>query len=377
MNLRNPRTFFGVYTAGLLLAVSVLYSVGLVLEIYQASPSWWTKLRIEQSLQFLSSPAAQQKPLILALGASEMQSGINPMEIDRRLREQNVDVLTLNLGTENVGSFLPLYIDRLKTELKRNGLKPRMIVVHLPPARLTERSLQGEATTIKYSDIPTVLYDSQLLFTHSADWEEKLIATFNKLLLRGHSLLQVQTFFARISLIKDRKTAAQKAFFQLLGSGRYRRLPAWDPSLQGFFDFNREHYAEEIETLERRMRKPKGMLDVITKLDLCCDFMGLNISQVYLKKIVVELRALREQTEKMAIVTFPESPQVFREPEVDARADEIFKKVALNTNSEFWDLEEESDLSDRDNFLDPTHLSALGVDRMSQTLARRIVQALH
>lgn len=374
--LNHPARFFITYLIVVLTLVGALRLMCEALDLTGQRTNRWAKSRLRGSLGYLGNEELKTKPLILGVGTSELQSGFDPIEVDRGVAEQGFSSTTLNMSVENLTMFFPLYFARLANELKRNQLRPKIIFVHLTAHRLTKKSQVAESTVVRYSDYPAVLFDTAMFFHFQESLDDKLIAAFNKWALGENSLLQVQYFFNSLwgkQILRPRNFRMRQHLWQ---HKRFHPEPAWDPARHGAFYFNRENLTSEVDELNENMRQPEGIEDIADNLQLCCDYYDMNIDDDFVVRTAQHLKSLSAFAEKIVILNLPENPMIRRTLESRARRLGAVHKVSEVSGAELWNLEAMDKWSSEVDFNDVTHFSHAGMMHVSRVLSRLISQSL-
>jgi len=365
--LQKPLHFFLVYTACFIFALVLLRAVVFASEEATRVTNKWQKQRLRESFAHLDK-VRRRVPLVLLAGASEMQTGFSPEPFERSLSKRGHRVYAMNMAVDNMGRWMPLYLARLEDELKRTGLRPRVLFLQFPPSSMTTKSRRLELTQWRLFDFPAVLYNPRVLMNFDSDLEEKTVAFFNKYILGERSLLQVVRFFSprfpRERSVAGRNRAA------LWFEARHHPYPAWDPAQKGFFYFNIEQYNREMKKYFRNMQTPEAVQETIDKYEECCDFLNLNIDQPHLERLTEWVKRLALLSHKVVLIQMAENPYFTRSPESLARLNSALHSIAAPAGAEVWTLDE--DPFKPEDFIDITHLSPKGVRYFSRRLADRI-----
>lgn len=330
----------------------------------------WQKNRINQGLAGLREiePGPGQ---VLMLGASEALLGFQPSLFERLAAERGKKAISYNFSFQNTGTMVPLYLARVKRELERAGKKASVILLALPPARLTVRARQTFFSQARYHDIDAVFFEPGLWRELDDTLPNKFILLFNKWVLGERSLVQLQRTFVQLSHqllpMSNPLRASADPFYR----DEIHPEPAWDSSRRGGYYLNIEARPDLAGELMAAARQPAAMAADLRDLVRCCDVLELNFDEEYLSEIGAALRELKAVTDHVALVTYPENPALKRAPAAAARSRAALDKIAREGEVEVWDSGASVAFSEGDYF-DHSHFTPDGLRKHLAYLAERM-----
>jgi hypothetical protein len=371
--LRPHTRFMLAFWPGLLALLLVLRLFLGVTEGLVPLNNIWQKSRIRQGLDAVASGAVAPRPgssLLLMVGASESLLAFQPLRFDELSAEAGRRVTSFNLSFQNTGTMLPLYFARLRKELLRSGMQPRVILVSIPLPRLTLRAREAFFSQARYHDIDSVFFEPGLWSEAGLSSGDKLVLLFNKWVLGERSLVQLQRTFVQLSrslLPWARGLRASAAPF-------YREEihpnPAWSAESRGGYYLNIESRPDLAEEVIIAARKPRAMSSDLQDLIRCCDVLELRLDEPYVREVIEGLRGLRDVAAHVALVSYPESPRLRRPPAAEGRAREAFERIAREAGAQHLDAKG-AGLTD-DDYFDLSHLTPGGVEKFNRFLARAL-----
>lgn len=370
LNPRHPASFFFAYFGAVAVLILILNLLLSVMRLRASLAQEWQKERLRTSLEFIGT-IPPQKPLTLMLGTSEMQSGFDPLEFDRVMAEnRGRRSYMLNMAVDNLGRWTPLYLARLIYELKARDLRPKIVFIHIPGMWLTEHARQFTHYEAKFFDLPPILYNRELLWNFPAEREDRVMAAINKWVFAERSLLQLPFFFKTLSPQRA-KTPSEVARWRLWFRPEFHTYPAWNPAVQGRFQFNIEEYPQLVRRLMHLAHSERGVAAAAVKRVKCCDFVNYYMDNQYVAEIADALRELKKVTDHIVIVDAPESPYFKRSADSINRYHAALQTIARAADAEVWIASDSAEFIPQD-FVDISHFSPEGARKLAAALARRV-----
>jgi hypothetical protein len=353
--------FFGVLILRLLLFVTEPYLFG---------NNIWVKDRVHRSIAGLRA-APKGRMLLVFVGASEMETGFDPVYFDELNEAAGIPTWSLNLGIRNNGTFLPLYFGRIEAELVAKGLRPSAIIVQIPISRLTQKALAHFGETRKTHDLVATVFDHRAFMANYLDTETKLTLAVNKYFLGERSLMQlpllVDGWMPSLTNNKPRdEFLAARGTFTEAG---ILDLPGWRVEDRGSFYRTGGDYRSVMMAARRFITNPENFRFLVRAEIHCCDFRNLNLSKPYVLKVQQALVRLAQHTDRLIIVTMPENP-VYSRAESNAKIRQTtFDEMAAASGGVHLDL---SGTVQAPMFVDLQHLTLGGVRTFAEQLATRM-----
>ncbi|MGE4132679.1 MAG: hypothetical protein AB7F86_13630 [Bdellovibrionales bacterium] len=357
---------------GFLVVACLLHFVTYLAEQFDPMAQTWQKERIRESLSYLGA-LHETRPVILLVGTSELQSGLDPMRIDSLLSHRGLTTLTLNMSVDNLGLWMPMYLARLASEIRRSGVRPKLIAVHVPLSSITKRAQNRFSVRMKSEDIASILLNRDLLFSSGLSTSDVVLTAFNKWIL-GERSVQKMARMAHMILPGrggDFSEIDFSARFDLWYSRESHPEPAWDPTRQGQFYFNIEKEPDWVRDKIQTMQEGDVYLKVLNQYRKCCDYERLEISPEYLSWMEPRLAELASLTEQLVLLVLPEHPEYRRGYRSAGNLERALKEMKPSGQSEVWhfDLGQTAEPTD---FLDISHLSPSGVIKLTDEFVDKV-----
>lgn len=358
------------FTLFLGLGVLILRLVLFGTEPYLLGNNIWVKDRVHRSMAGLRAAPEGRKLLVFA-GASEMETGFDPLYFDELNEAAGMPTWSLNLGIRNNGTFLPLYFGRIEAELVAKSLRPSAIVVQIPISRLTEKALAHFGETKKTHDLVAAVFDHRAFFANYLDTETKLTLAVNKYILGERSLMQlpllVDGWMPSMTSNKQREEflAARGAFAE----AGILDLPGWRFEDRGSFYRADGDYRSVMMAARRFITQPENFRFLVRAEIHCCDFRNLKLSKPYVLKVQQALVSLARHTDRLIIVTMPENPVTSRAESSVRIRQATFNEMAAASGGVHLDL---SATVEAQMFVDLQHFTLGGVRTFAEQLATRI-----
>lgn len=333
----------------------------------------WQKSRIRQGLAAIGAPGfapADGAGLVVMLGASEALLGFQPRDFDALMAGRGLSTRSYNLAFQNVGTMVPLYLARVRWELERAGVRPKVALVALPLPRLTRKARENFFSQVRYHDIDSVFFEPGLWARVDGSLADKLILMFNKWVLGERSLAQLQrstsqAWRALVPWSSNVRASADPFYREEL-----HPEPAWDPGARGGYYLNIEKQPDAAARVIEAAREHEALIADLKDLIRCCDVLDLRLDEEHLQEVAAALRSLRTVADHVVLVTYPESPRLRRPREAEERARSALRLLAGESGIEVWDSAEGAGLGLADYF-DHSHLTPEGVKKHLGFLARR------
>lgn len=361
-----------------LIFFAVLMALRLGLAVFEKnffSMHIWVKKRIHQSLQALEDERVRNPNLVLFLGMSEAELGFNPIAFDNFNKHKELDTYSLNLAVRNVGTFKALYYERIKYELNRLGLRPRVLFVQIAPATLTKRSTSSSQEAIKYINIVSSYFHAALWKSEFISIQDKIQQGFNKYVLGERSLLQfvyvLQSYFSRTIFGENMFDGRAAAMWN---DEAFRIEPPWDWETRGHFHFAKAENKPAVKKFLGYLKTEEGFKKYYDMQIACCDFYELEPDEEHIEEAVRALRELKTVTDRLVLIQFPENPRVPREGRSLERFNTLAQKVADGVGVELWQVGFLGRPFPPSNFIDQSHFSPQGNIDFAQRLSMRLAK---
>ena len=364
----------GTFTISFVLVLVLLRLILSFTEPYLVGNNIWVKDRFHRSMAGLQAAPEGRKLLVFA-GASEMETGFDPVYFDNLNEAAGLPTWSFNVGIRNNGTFLPLYLGRIEAELKAKKLRPAAIVVQIPISRLTRRALEHFGETKKTHDLVAAVFGPSAFAADFLDTESKITLAVNKYIFGERSLLQ-------FPLLKDRvmpsiKPNKQRDEFTLIRAtftaAGILDLPGWRREDRGSFYPAGGDYRSVMLSSRRFIVDPENFRFLVRAENNCCDFHNLNLSPAYVADVQQAIVKLARHTDRLIIVTMPENPAYSR-TETSAKVRKTtFDKMSAAAGGIHLDL---SGTVPAPMFLDLQHITLSGVRTFAEQLAERIRPSL-
>ena len=333
----------------------------------------WQKARIRQGLEAISKPGfapADGARLVLMFGASEALLGFSPKEFDEQMAGSRLPTRSYNLAFQNTGTMIPLYLARMRHELRQASVRASLILVAIPLPRLTRRARENYFSQTRYHDIDAVFFDTPLWEEVNEPLSDKLILLFNKWVLGERSLVQLHRTTNQLWQAISPWHSAVRASADPFYKKDIHPEPAWDPEARGGYYLNIERRPDLAAAVIAAAQDEQAMRADLRDLIRCCDVLELRFDEAHLEQVATAVRSLHEVADRVAIVTYPESPRLRRRPDAEARAAEALHFIADRSGAELWDAAPVAGLA-ADLYFDHSHFTPEGVRKHVSFVAQR------
>jgi hypothetical protein len=364
----------GLFVVFIVLGLLILRLSLAATEPYLLGNNIWVKDRVHRSMAGIRAAPDGRKLLIFA-GASEVETGFDPVYFDDLNMAAGMPTWSFNVGIRNNGTFLPLYFGRLEAELLAKKLRPAAIVVQIPISRLTERAIEHFGETRKTHDLVAAVFDHNAFAADYLDIETKITLAVNKYILGERSLLQIPLLVG--DLVPEIKINKQQVEFNSVRAAFVEAgllgLPAWRPEDRGSFYPIGGNYRSVMMTARRFIVDPENFRLLVGTENRCCDFRGLKLSEPYVSKVQQALVRLARLTDRLIIVTMPENPAYRRTVESAKIRKAAFDQMAAASGGLHLDL---TGTVEAPMFFDLQHFTIAGVRSFAEQLSVRIRTSL-
>lgn len=370
--------FLFIYWGAAISAIFLLRSFLAITEPLVPSNNIWQKSRIHGALAAIDAAgfAPPNGNLILMLGASEAQLGFDPLLFDEELKQRGLSALSYNLALDNVGTYLPLYLERIRMALANRSIRARVIFLDLPLTRFTKRARESFFSHAIHYDVDAALLHGALLRNNFLSTEEKLIVSLNKWVLGERSITQVQRAVTALVNYVFLRSEYVNPSAEMFRRPELHPEPAWNLKARGRFYLNIEQEPELVNILMSQNSTPESRKDDRRFLVRCCDALELNLDQNYFAQVAKSVRALRSVADHVVLTPLPESPSLIfmRTPEARNRFREAYESLSSLSGAELWLAEHRLDFPKRD-FFDLSHFRPSGVEKYSKFLASEMPES--
>lgn len=367
MNKKISSFFFVKFLmvfVGTLLALRFLLILS---EPYMLQSNKWSKDRASGILEAIKEISPTQLNTILFLGPSEVEVGYDSIAFDKESEVRGSKTTSYNFAVRNIGTFIPLYFSAITRALQKNQVRPKVIFVQIPPSRLTVLARTSQKEQSKSHDLTSVFFDYHEFDQPYMSLEDFLYLSFNKYILKEHTLQQLQFQLSRYfknSFIKD------NLIFDIWNSLDLQTDPAYDPLVRGTFYWKFENN-KNLELRAYTTEREELYVASIRVQEKCCDFYGLNLDLDYIDQVKQAVLRLTKIADHVVVVSLPEHPSYESDKERDLKLDNIMKEFSDLKNVEYFDFMHDQDFVKND-FIDVIHFSPEGVKKFSQKLANKV-----
>lgn len=357
--------FFFKYFAGVFLALLLLRLILLSTESLVPGNNKWVKTRIHRQLEALGSAAAQQSPLILFLGASEVETSFDPLAYDSANRREGKYGLSFNMAVRNNGTFLPLYFERVAEELRRHRIRPKILFVHFPISRLTYKALAHYGEMQKSHDMPAVYFEASLWSRVPGTFDDKLIMLVNKWLFGERTPMQIPASLNRLARRLLLDTDERYLELTSLWNDSYSNAEeSWNLNSRGRFYSNLDEQNPLIQKAKVFLHEPEGKEALIAIHENCCGIRSLDLDPVYAGQVIESLGHLAALADHTVIVDLAEFPGFLRSRDSQEKRQAFLQNAADAVQGSVWSISLPHTM-----YIDILHLSPVGSKRLAERLS--------
>lgn len=355
------------------------------IEAFTMGNEAWTKRRIRMAVEQLPSIASSKDRLVLFVGASDLESSIDPIDLDGRLREKGLNVTSYNLAVRNITLVFDVWCDRLIEDFRRAGRVADAIVVKFSPTRATTRTTKSVRKE-SVLDMTGLFMSSTMLANElQRDPENGLRLFVYKSIYGGHSpssgLANTQTllYFSPpwrdvLPSWKARPPEVRDILFALWHNPKLHRGPAWDPETRGSFFWGSPESDAELAKVEDYLTDPGHFEEMIQWNRRTFDAVDLRFDRDVVIAFSRSLANLRRIAKRVILLHFPEDPRFYRPAATDKRVNALLQRMAVGAGATFINYTD--DEMKKSEYLDPLHLGRAGRRNLNARLAEDLFALL-
>ncbi len=345
----------------------------------------WVQQRYEQALDFLPVIAKTSGPVILTLGASDIERSFNPIFFDEELNRNGLQTTSFNFGFMDQGPTLfKLFAERVFHELnQRHAKKVSAILVKMIPATLTHKFAANFYLNRLLDEQKCALNTTSMLLQNLLSQpEETARLLFLKLALNCHSPAASNRYVgAAISHVLERfkvKPSRSENYESVLNLLWYRRdldlSRAWDTQTRGFFNWGLPQVSSVVVPLLRQVQDPSLLQWYIETADERIDLVDLSIDDQSTEELISGLRRLSQVTERLYIIYWPTHPILNYRPETLLRINNLLHQLQQKTSAQILDYSDH--FLKPEDYYDIFHLSEQGGQKVMTRLAHDLAADL-
>lgn len=371
-----------VIVISFVVAIAAVRTSSAVVESYSTQSTPWIKSRMSGIFNYFSSDKKDEGYQLLFLGASDIQSGINPIGIDQNLQNQGFKTVSYNLGISNFdGKLLHLLSRRLNEIVQINKRPIDAIFVKFTPLRATYMYLAKVQDHYyrHFEDIESIIYSNKML---AEDFfkrpEEAAEVWYVKNILGETSPIAYASYFHEIiwQAIPVINTSASNIKTsnltrQTWGSGVFNKPPGWNVEKRGFHYFGYPETEKLINELFADYQDPAVIRTFLKTHNYSGDLYNFYISPAAIRSYIQAIIELQKITPHVVLFYFPESSTIPHAPGANARIAKALAEIHNATGVQFMDLTNNSGLNP-DDYFDQLHLNLQGQNKLAKKLAEEI-----
>ncbi len=338
----------------------------------------WIKSRATESISFLRANGEILDTFIPIIGASEIQTVADPVEINKLLQKNLSPFKVLNYGFMNLTI---LQMEALARELgrstKESGKLFPMIILDVPPNMLTN-TVQADFKTTSDDEMLLSISDYHTLLTLTdINLLDKVSLLFLKFAFGAHDPKvnayyvnwKLHTLFTRMFKVQPKNLDATRNILEFWYSPQLHSYPAWDINQLGRFEWQHSPADENYfkSTLER-YRHPDVRETVKQGLIKCCDSMELKFNDKLLARLHRVIGILKASTHKLILTNIPYSPDFGVNSDTRNRVKGVLRTLAEEQTVPIYFMEDSLKLYVEDYF-DGIHLRGEGVKKFNGFIA--------
>jgi hypothetical protein len=339
----------------------------------------WMRMRASEAFAELDVILQRQDHVALFLGASDVESGIDPLAIEHALQAQGQDLKVYNFGLRSSSPADGLLAEHLKDIFQENHKQADVILLKLAPMLLTNRAninlRQGQVR----ADLAGTLYRWRDF--RRDIWEEPLSGVrqlVEHYILGGMDLNSV-SYYLLIALNRVLPNIYCPGILQardpetrLWRDPRFLSSPAWNADEHGNYFWNIHGPDAVFQEISDRLATESEKQIMIGRWDDTYDVRRFNFSPVRVRELKASLAALGEISHRIIVYYIFEHPQVDYTPEAEAHLTALLNELAQIPKVQILDLRTGPSRFNAEEYLEPAHFNLKGRQKLTELFTHEL-----
>ncbi len=342
----------------------------------------WVSQRLNEALAYIDDLPEIKEPLLLFLGASDVEVGVDPTEIEALFKERGRPVFAFNLGVRNLDpKLLNLLAKRISRTLQRQRRRADVVVIKFAPLLATRQyasQVRGFRFFKHLEYYMAAIYDFAMMREDYRQASEAITAIFfTRYFFGGVSPLSVAAYlWSHIRTRIDIKVAAREndgfeSANQLNNSTWANPLfhtePAWNKETHGSFFFNYPSSSGELDKVLARYQNATLFHWIVERFNYRSGAQDLEIDGGLLSEFIQAIHTLKQIANHVVIIYHPELVGVERKQSAQDHLDQALDQIASLGEVTVLNYEKSHIFSEED-FFDHIHLGLKGRSKLAHLL---------
>lgn len=372
MSIQNSKAYLvGLFILSLICTIMVLrlWSHNVESTNTNELTSAFLKNRLHYMVDYLEA-SPQENNLNVFWGASEIETGIDPIYIDK---DKNQTSLNLGLRVGHPELFIA-QAKRVKEIFARKGQKVRHSIIKVPLARMTESYAGSSYYKTDILDLLSQVDSKDMMIERLKNEPQQILGYLSaRYIWQDANLGSVRTKFRQAVGLSDEVPAILEANFEIWKQPEYLENPAWNKEQRGFYNFNRPQTELAYRALQPRLHAIPAQDAIISFHQSCCDILGLGPSDQMINSYADFITEIQSFSDKVSILYFPESPYLEsrRSEESKKNKEKILQELSVKTGAAIINAENNLNFQTED-YIDAIHLSDQGSKKIMNWLASQL-----